>query len=54
MFAVSSTKRGIPEKPVVLDRMPLLVLYGNKKQRVYGIKFFMVLDFGAGKTHMSE
>ena len=25
MFAVSSTKRGIPEKPEVLERMPLLV-----------------------------
>ena len=25
MFAVSSTKRGIPSKPEVLERMPLLV-----------------------------
>lgn len=25
MFAVSSTKRGIPLKPEVLERMPLLV-----------------------------
>lgn len=28
MFAVSSTKGGIPSKPEVLDRMPPLVLYG--------------------------
>lgn len=48
MFALSSTKRGIPSKPEVLERMPLLVLYGNKKQRVYGIKFFMVLDLEPG------
>ena len=54
MFAVSSTKRGIPSKSEVLDRMPLLVLYGNKKQRVYGIKFFMVLDLEPGKPHICE
>ena len=35
MFAISSTKGGIPEKPVVLERMPPLVLYEQNKKRMF-------------------
>ena len=48
MFAVSSTKRGIPSKPEVLERMPLLVYMELRKHVFHGIRFFMVLDLEPG------